>query len=68
MEDIEVLRGILSQYKNFFEVVRECNKLHLNIRCIRCHQDAIENAYSYEGLKEITISGYCEKCFDSSFD
>ena len=68
MEDIEVLRGILSQYRNFLEVIREYNKLHLNVKCIRCHQDAIKNAQSYGGIKEVTISGYCEKCFDELFE
>ena len=68
MNDVETLRGILSRYKDFSEVIREYNRLHLNIKCIRCHQDAIKNAHSYEGIKEVTISGYCEKCFDELFD
>jgi hypothetical protein len=66
--DIETLREILSHYKDFSEVIREYNKLHLNVKCIKCHQDAIKNAHSYEGIKEVTISGYCEKCFDELFD
>lgn len=68
MNDVETLRGILSRYKDFSEVIREYNKLHLNVKCIRCDQDAIKNAHSYEGIKEVTISGYCEKCFDELFD
>lgn len=66
--DIKTLREILSHCKDFSEVTREYNKLHLNVKCIRCHQDAIKNARSYEGIKEVTISGYCEKCFDELFD
>ncbi len=37
-------------------------------RCIACHQPFTkENVFTSDGLREIAISGMCEKCFDSLF-
>lgn len=32
--------------------------------CYRCHKPAFDRCYSEAGLREVTISGMCEKGFD----
>ena len=32
--------------------------------CIQCKEPAIPKCYSEAGVKEFSISGLCEKCFD----
>lgn len=35
--------------------------------CIECHQPALPRCYSEAGRREYSISGLCERCFDSTF-
>ena len=32
--------------------------------CIQCKEPALANCYSEAGVREVRISGLCEKCFD----
>lgn len=32
--------------------------------CINCEEDAYKNCYSDAGIREVGLSGLCEKCFD----
>lgn len=34
------------------------------ILCIDYKEPALPNCYSKQGIKEVFISGFCEKCFD----
>jgi len=36
--------------------------------CIQCNEPALAKCYSEAGIKEFSISGLCEKCFDSIFN
>jgi len=36
--------------------------------CIQCNEPALPKCYSDAGRKEFSISGLCEKCFDSIFE
>ena len=36
------------------------------VLCIVCGKPAIENCYSDAGLREVEITGMCEKCFDET--
>jgi hypothetical protein len=36
--------------------------------CVDCGLPALPRCYSEAGRREFTISGLCEKCFDSAFD
>jgi len=64
MDDTELLEAVLTRYKTFYDVTRAYNLLQLHVKCTHCGEDIIKNAYSIEGIKEATISGLCEKCFD----
>ena len=35
-----------------------------NQLCIRCGKNAHDNCYSIRGHREVSMSGFCEKCFD----
>ena len=38
-------------------------------RCLHCGQPfSKENVFTSEGMAEIAISGFCEKCFDGLFE
>jgi hypothetical protein len=55
--------------RTFEDIKREFKHSYVNYFghepiCRRCKQNAIDNCYSPEGLNEISISGFCEKCFD----
>ena len=43
----------------------EAKNMRLKGLCINCKEPALANCYSNAGRKEYTISGLCEKCFDS---
>lgn len=32
--------------------------------CRNCGENALANCYSEAGIKELSITGFCEKCFD----
>jgi len=36
--------------------------------CISCKEPALKNCYSEAGIREVHISGMCEKCFDALFE
>lgn len=38
--------------------------------CIECHEPFKYgvNVFTTAGMREITISGFCEKCFDAIFE
>lgn len=36
-------------------------------KCFHCGESAFDKCYSEQGLKEVVISGCCEKCFDEMF-
>lgn len=38
-----------------------------DFKCVSCGDGAVKNAKTFLGLKEITLSGLCEKCFDEAF-
>lgn len=33
-------------------------------KCVICGQNALDNCTTPEGIREVSISGICEKCFD----
>jgi len=38
-------------------------------RCIECKEPfSSKNVFTTEGMREIAISGMCEKCFDEIFE
>lgn len=38
-------------------------------RCIKCKEPfSTTNVFTPEGMREIAISGMCEKCFDEIFE
>lgn len=38
------------------------------VKCINCHLPAIPRCHSEAGMRELSISGICEVCFDKLFD
>lgn len=54
MTDVDVLKKSWLKYRK-------------GIKCVSCGEDAVQNAKTFLGLKEITLSGLCEKCFDEAF-
>lgn len=67
MDDRDILRRITNTFRNFSEMKKSYIDMGLHIDCICCHQDAVKNCYSVQGLREVCISGFCEKCFDDLF-
>jgi len=40
---------------------------HADEICIQCREPALSKCYSDAGIREYTISGLCEQCFDGIF-
>jgi hypothetical protein len=58
--NLESIKDILS--KEVFGVSRsEAQQKGL---CVQCKEPALPKCYSEAGVKEYSISGLCEKCFD----
>lgn len=44
-----------------------CDEAQSEDICINCKQPAFEKCYSDAGIREYSISGICEECFDEMF-
>ena len=62
MNNDELMARILGNQFNFLR--DEYKKEYGEKKCPHCGKNAWDNCYSERGLREVLISGFCEKCFD----
>lgn len=65
MNNDELMARILGNQVNFLR--DEYKKEYGEKICFHCGEPAFDKCYSEQGLKEVLISGCCEKCFDEMF-
>lgn len=56
--------------EDYYIIVARQQVLKSEARCISCKEPFVYmgNVFTPEGMKEIAISGLCEKCFDGLFE
>lgn len=67
MSDLDTLYGMTVFFNDINRLKEEYKRRNLHVKCVHCGEDIIDNCYSLEGVKEVVISGFCEKCFDELF-
>lgn len=54
---------------DYYITVGRRRVLKSEARCLLCGDPfSKDNVFTTDGMKEIAISGYCERCFDSLFE